>query len=44
MYRILIIEDDRGIAEAIKEQAEMWGLDEDYIKNFMKRYNNSFNN
>lgn len=44
MYRILNIEDDRGIAEAIKEQAEMWGLDADYIKNFMKRYNNSFNN
>ena len=44
MYRILIIEDDRGIAEAIKEQAEMWVLDADYIKNFMKRYNNSFNN
>ncbi len=34
MYRILIIEDDRGIAEAIKEQAEMWGLDAEYIKNF----------
>ena len=25
MYRLLIIEDDKGIAEAIKTQAEMWG-------------------
>lgn len=27
MYKILIVEDDRGIAEAIKEQAEMWDLE-----------------
>ena len=27
MYRILIIEDDPGIAGAIQKQAEMWGLD-----------------
>ena len=26
MYRILIIEDDRGIAESIQEQASMWGF------------------
>ena len=26
MYRIFIVEDDRGIAQAIQEQAEMWGL------------------
>ena len=26
MYRILIVEDDRGIAAAIKAQAEMWSL------------------
>ena len=26
MYRILIVEDDRGIADAIKAQAEMWDL------------------
>ena len=26
MYRILIIEDDRGIAESIREQASMWGF------------------
>lgn len=27
MYRILIVEDDRGIAAAIKAQAEMWSLE-----------------
>jgi len=27
MYRLLIVEDDKGIAEAIKEQAEMWNLE-----------------
>lgn len=27
MYRILIVEDDRGIAGAIKAQAEMWDLE-----------------
>ena len=26
MYRIFIVEDDRGIAEAIAKQAQMWGL------------------
>ena len=26
VYRILIAEDDMGIAQAIKEQAEMWDL------------------
>lgn len=34
MYRILIIEDDRGIAEAIKEQAQMWNLEVACIQNF----------
>lgn len=34
MYRILIVEDDRGIAEAIKEQAEMWELQAKYVQNF----------
>lgn len=24
MYKLLIVEDDRGIAQAIKTQAEMW--------------------
>lgn len=27
MYRIYIVEDDRGIAEAVKAQAESWGLE-----------------
>ena len=26
MYRILIVEDDPGIASAVAEQAKMWGL------------------
>lgn len=34
MYRILIIEDDRGIAEAIKQQAEMWELQPHCVQNF----------
>ena len=34
MYRLLIIEDDFGIAEAIKEQAEMWELQACCVKNF----------
>ena len=34
MYRLLIIEDDKGIAEAIKTQAEMWGMQTYMITNF----------
>lgn len=34
MYRLLIVEDDRGIAEAIKAQAEMWGMQAHMIANF----------
>ena len=34
MHRILIVEDDRGISEAIKEQAEMWGLEAQNVQNF----------
>lgn len=34
MYRILIIEDDMGIAEAIKEQAELWELEVKCVQNF----------
>lgn len=34
MYRLMIIEDDRGIAEAIEEQARMWGLDTRIAQNF----------
>lgn len=36
MYRLLIIEDDFGIAEAIKEQAEMWDLQASCVQNFRK--------
>ena len=34
MYRILIVEDDNGIAEAIQVQAEMWGLQAKCVRNF----------
>ena len=34
MYRILIVEDDRGIAEAIIKQSAMWGLEAESIRNF----------
>ena len=34
MYRLLIVEDDKGIAEAIKNQAEMWDLQVHCIENF----------
>ena len=34
MYRLLIVEDDRGIAEAIKAQAEMWGMQAHVVTNF----------
>ena len=34
MYRLLIVEDDKGIAEAIKVQAEMWDLEVYCITNF----------
>ena len=34
MYRLLIIEDDKGIAEAIRTQAEMWGMKTYMVKNF----------
>lgn len=34
MYRLLIIEDDKGIAEAMKTQAEMWGMQAHMITNF----------
>ena len=34
MYRLLIVEDDRVIAEAIKAQAEMWGMQAHLITNF----------
>lgn len=34
MYKILIVEDDRGIAEAIAVQAKMWNLDTHIVENF----------
>lgn len=34
MHRILIVEDDGGIAEAIREQAEMWDLQAYCVRNF----------
>lgn len=34
MYKLLIIEDDRGIAEAISKQAEAWGLCVKRAENF----------
>lgn len=34
MYRILIIEDDTGIAEAVKKQAETWGFEARTAVNF----------
>ncbi len=34
MYRLLIVEDDKGIAEAIKIQAQMWDLQVYCVENF----------
>ena len=34
MYRILIVEDDMGIAQAMAEQARMWALDVKCVENF----------
>lgn len=34
MYRMLIVEDDKGIAGAIKTQAEMWDLQVQCVDNF----------
>ena len=34
MYRILIVEDDRGIAQAIRQQANMWALEAQCVQNF----------
>ena len=34
MYRLLIVEDDKGIAEAIRKQAEQWELRVHCIENF----------
>lgn len=34
MYNLLIIEDDKGIAEAIRTQAEMWDLKVHCVQDF----------
>lgn len=34
MYKLMIVEDDRGIAEAVKKQAESWGLEALAVSNF----------
>ena len=34
MYRILIVEDDAGIAEAVSEQAKMWNFKTHSVTNF----------
>lgn len=34
MYKILIVEDDRGIAQAISQQAQMWDLQAECVKDF----------
>ena len=34
MYRLLIVEDDKGIADAIKMQAEMWEMQVRSVENF----------
>lgn len=34
MYRILIVEDDMGIASAMKKQIEMWNLEAHCVENF----------
>ena len=34
MYRIFIVEDDRGIAQAIQEQIQMWGMEARCAENF----------
>jgi len=36
MYRIFIVEDDRGIAEAIAAQARMWDLEAKCVENFRR--------
>ena len=34
MYRIFIVEDDRGIADAVMTQAELWDLEVRCVQNF----------
>ena len=34
MYRILVVEDDRGIAEAVQAQGQTWELEMQCVRNF----------
>ena len=34
MYRILIVEDDRGIASAVQQQISSWGLEAKCVEDF----------
>ena len=34
MYKLFIIEDDAGIADAIRRQAELWGLEVRCVQDF----------
>ncbi|MGN0971478.1 MAG: response regulator, partial [Aristaeellaceae bacterium] len=34
MYRILIVEDDRAIAQAVREQLEAWDMEARCVQNF----------
>ncbi len=34
MYRVLIVEDDRGIAGAVQSQLEAWGLEARCVEDF----------
>ena len=34
MYRLLIVEDDRGIAEGVREQAETWDITARIVTDF----------
>ncbi len=34
MYKLLIVEDDRGISQAIKEQAQLWEIEALCVQNF----------
>lgn len=36
MYRILIVEDDRGIADSIRTQAQAWALEAEVVEDFQK--------
>lgn len=38
MYRIMIVEDDAGIAEGIAEQAKLWELEPVIVREFVLIY------